>query len=36
MGYEGVGQAKAVLFFIVVAAIALTQLAVTRRKEVET
>lgn len=35
MGYEGVGQAKAVLFFIVVAAIALTQLAVTRRKEVE-
>jgi len=36
MGYEGVGQAKALLFFIVVAAIALTQLAVTRRKEVET
>ena len=36
MGYEGVGQAKAVLFFVVVAAIALTQLAVTRRKEVET
>jgi len=35
MGYEGVGQAKAVLFFIVVAAIALTQLAVTRRREVE-
>lgn len=35
MGYEGVGQAKAVLFFVVVAAIALTQLAVTRRKEVE-
>ncbi len=35
MGYEGVGQAKAVLFFIVVAAIALTQLAMTRRKEVE-
>ncbi|MCM1569722.1 MAG: sugar ABC transporter permease [Roseburia sp.] len=33
-GYEGVGQAKAVLFFILVALIALTQLAVTRRKEV--
>lgn len=34
-GYEGVGQAKAVLFFIIVAAIALTQLTVTRSKEVE-
>ena len=34
-GFEGVGQAKAVLFFIIVAAIALTQLVVTRRKEVE-
>ena len=34
-GYEGVGQAKAVLFFIIVAAIALTQLVVTRKKEVE-
>ncbi|MBO4980728.1 MAG: sugar ABC transporter permease [Lachnospiraceae bacterium] len=34
-GFEGVGQAKAVLFFIIAAAIALTQLAVTRRKEVE-
>lgn len=34
-GYEGVGQAKAVLFFIVVAAIALSQLVLTRRKEVE-
>lgn len=34
-GYEGVGQAKAVLFFIIVAAIALTQLAVTRSREVE-
>ena len=32
-GYEGVGQAKAVLFFIVVAA--LGQLVLTRRKEVE-
>jgi len=34
-GYEGVGQAKAVLFFIVVAVIALGQLILTRRKEVE-
>lgn len=34
-GFEGVGQAKAVLFFIVVAAIALTQLVLTRRKEIE-
>ena len=34
-GWEGVGQAKAVIFFIIVAAIALTQLYFTRRKEVE-
>lgn len=34
-GFEGVGQAKAVLFFIVVAVIALSQLVLTRRKEVE-
>lgn len=34
-GYEGVGQAKAVLFFSVVAVIALGQLVLTRRKEVE-
>lgn len=34
-GYEGVGQAKAVLFFIIVAMIALVQLSITRRKEVE-
>ena len=34
-GYEGVGQAKAVLFFIVVAVIALGQLVLTRRMEVE-
>ena len=34
-GYEGVGQAKAVLFFIVVAVIALGQLVLTRRTEVE-
>ena len=35
VGYEGVGQAKAVIFFIIVAAISLTQLYFTRRKEVE-
>ena len=34
-GYEGVGQAKAVVFFIVVAIIALLQLKITREKEVE-
>ena len=34
-GWEGVGQAKAVIFFIIVAAISLTQLYFTRRKEVE-
>lgn len=34
-GYEGVGQAKAVLFFILVAAIAITQNVLTRRKEVQ-
>ena len=34
-GFEGVGQAKAVLFFIVVAVIALGQLVLTRRKEVD-
>lgn len=34
-GYEGVGQAKAVVFFILVALIALGQLAFTRSKEVE-
>ncbi len=34
-GYEGVGQAKAVLFFIIVAVIALSQLSITRRREVE-
>ena len=33
--YEGVGQAKAVAFFIIVAAIALLQLSITRSKEVE-
>ena len=34
-GYEGVGQAKAVVFFIIVAVIALAQLSFTRSKEVE-
>ena len=34
-GYEGVGQAKAVVFFIIVAVIALAQLYLTQRKEVE-
>ncbi len=32
---RGVGQAKAVLFFILVAAIALIQLSSTRKKEVQ-
>ena len=35
VGYEGVGQAKAVIFFIIVAIIALAQLKFTRGKEVE-
>ncbi len=35
VGFEGVGQAKAVIFTILVAAIALAQLYITRRKEVE-
>jgi len=34
-GYEGVGQAKAVIFFLIVALIALIQLKFTQRKEVE-
>lgn len=34
-GYEGVGQAKAVVFFLLVAIIALCQLSFTRSKEVE-
>ncbi len=34
-GFEGVGQAKAVVFFIIVAIIAFAQLYFTRRKEVE-
>ena len=35
VGFEGVGQAKAVIFTILVAAIALLQLVFTRKKEVE-
>lgn len=35
VGYEGVGQAKAVVFFVLVAVIALVQLLITRSKEVE-
>lgn len=34
-GFEGVGQAKAVVFFIIVALIALVQLQATRSKEVQ-
>ncbi len=34
-GFEGVGQAKAVLFFIMVAIIVLIQLRLTRSKEIE-
>lgn len=35
IGWQGVGQAKAVVFFIIVALIALIQLNLTRSKEVE-
>lgn len=35
MGFEGVGQAKAVIFFILVAVIAFVQLRATRTKEVQ-
>lgn len=35
MGYEGVGQAKAVIFFILVALIAFVQLRATRSREVQ-
>lgn len=34
-GWEGVGQAKAVIFFIIVGAVALTQNYLSRRREVE-
>ena len=35
VGSEGVGQAKAVLFFLIVAAIALVQLRISRKREVD-
>ncbi len=35
IGFEGIGQAKSVIFFLLVAIISLTQLILTRRKEVE-
>ena len=35
VGYQGVGQAKAFVFFIIVAIIALLQLKITSRKEIE-
>ena len=35
VGFEGVGQAKAVLFFILVVGIGLLQLRITRRREVQ-
>lgn len=35
MGWEGVGQAKAVIFFILVGIIAITQVYLTRSREVE-
>ncbi|MFV0502470.1 MAG: carbohydrate ABC transporter permease [Lachnospirales bacterium] len=35
VGWEGVGQAKAVIFFLILTVIALTQLGITRRKEFE-
>lgn len=35
VGYEGVGQAKAVIFFVIIAVLAFIQLYLTRNKEVE-
>ncbi len=35
VGWEGVGQAKAVIFFVLVAIISFVQLALTRKREVE-
>ena len=35
MGWEGVGQAKAVIFFIIVGIISITQVYLTRSREVE-
>lgn len=34
-GFEGVGQAKATIFFLIVAGIAVTQVVILRRKEIE-
>ena len=34
-GWEGVGQAKAVVFFLLVALLAFLQLRITRRREVD-
>jgi len=34
-GYEGIGQAKAVVFFVIVGALAVAQLLLTHRKEVQ-
>ena len=34
-GWEGVGQAKAVIFFLAVAVIAIVQLRLTKSKEVQ-
>jgi raffinose/stachyose/melibiose transport system permease protein len=33
-GWEGVGQAKAMMFFLMVVVISLIQLSITRRREV--
>ena len=35
VGYQGVGQAKAVVFFVLVVALGLIQLNMTRSKEVQ-
>lgn len=35
MGYEGIGQAKAVVFFLILAVISIVQLVLTRKREVE-
>ena len=34
-GFEGIGQAKAVMFFLIVGALAIAQLFFTHRKEVQ-
>ncbi|MDR2343868.1 MAG: sugar ABC transporter permease [Spirochaetaceae bacterium] len=34
-GWEGVGQAKALMFFVIVALVSLVQLSITRKREVE-